>query len=112
MAHRRYEEADFSEDCSDDRETLGRISGGFHCWWRLTLVTPLASKNKGRINNISDYDDDVVDTFFHSFLQCVKLEHLNLKWVGVKKKGRQIVYDSEDEEEDRNSKRAKPVPGY
>ena len=32
--------------------------------------------------------------------------------VGVKKKGRQIVYDSEDEEEDRNSKRAKPVPGY
>ena len=31
--------------------------------------------------------------------------------VGVKR-GRQIVYDSEDEEEDRNSKCAKPAPGY
>ena len=32
--------------------------------------------------------------------------------VGGVKRGRQIVYDSEDEEEDRNSKCAKPAPGY
>ena len=93
MAHRRYDEADFSEDCSDG-ETLdsseeeeydsAEDSAGsladFIADEDEPLVRPSASKNKGRINNISDYDDDVVDTFFHSFLQCVTLEHLNLKW--------------------------------
>ena len=44
----------------------------------LLLVTPTASKNEGRINNISD--DDIIVTFLLSSLQCVKLEHLNIKW--------------------------------
>ena len=93
MAHRRYEEADFPEDCSDGEtldsseedeydsaEDSARSLADFIAAEDEPLVTPSASKNKGRINNISDYDDDVVDTFFLSFLQCVKLEHLNLKW--------------------------------
>ena len=50
------------------------------------LVTPAALKKEGRINNnnqrnnnnISDYD--IKDIFLLSFLQCVKLHHLNLKW--------------------------------
>jgi len=91
MAHHRYEEADFSEDCSDgetldsseeDEYDSAEDSAGsladFIADEDGPLVTPSASKNKGRINNISD--DDVVVTFLLSFLQCVKLEHLNLKW--------------------------------
>ena len=92
MAHRRHEEADFSEDCSDgetldsseeDEYDSAEDSAGsladFIADEDEPLVTPSASKHKGHINNISD-DDDAVVTFFLSFLQCVKLEHLNLKW--------------------------------
>jgi hypothetical protein len=97
MAHRRYEEAAFSEDCSDGETLLdsseedeydsAEDSAGSLADYFIAdedeplLVTPpsFGSKNKGRINNISD-DDDVVFTFLLSFLQCVKLEYLNLKW--------------------------------
>ena len=93
MAHHRYEEADFSEDCSDgetldsseeDEYDSAEDSAGsladFIADEDEPLVTPSALKNKGRINNISDDEDVVVVTFLLSFLQCVKLEHLNLKW--------------------------------
>ena len=92
MAHRRYEEVDSSEDCSDgetssdsseeDEYDSAEDSAGsladFIADEDELLVTPTASKNKGRINNISD--DDTIFTFLLSSLQCVKLEHLNIKW--------------------------------
>ena len=89
MAHRHYEEAAFSEDCSDGEtldsseedeydsaeDSAGSLADFIADEDEPLLVTPpSASKNKGRINNISD-DDDVVFTFLLSFLQCVKLEY-------------------------------------
>ena len=122
MAHRRYEEADFSEDCSDgetldsseeDEYDSAEDSAGsladFIADEDEPLVRPSASKNKGRINNVSD--DDTIVTFLLSFHPSVREVGESQPKVGVKRR-RQIVYASEDKEEDCHSKRAKPAPGY
>jgi hypothetical protein len=131
MAHHRYEEADSSEDCSDgetsdsseedeyDSAEDSAVSlEDFIAYEDEPLVTPSASKKKGSIinnnqcnnNNISD--DDIIVTFHLYFVPLVREVASCQPKVGVKRGGRQIVYDSEDEEEDCNSKRAKPAPGY
>jgi hypothetical protein len=89
MAHRRYEEADFSEDCSDG-ETLGSSEEDEY-----DSAEDSAAPSLMKMNPLSDLrlrKTKVVSIillmmilllhfFFPSILQCVKkLEHLNLKW--------------------------------
>jgi hypothetical protein len=83
MAHLRYEEVDSSEDCSDEETTSDSSEedeydsakdsaeslADFIADEDELLVTPTASKNKGRSNNISD--DDIIVTFLLSSLQIV-----------------------------------------
>ena len=72
-------------------DSAGSLSGGFHyCLLMKTeplFVTPAALKKEGRINNNKQRNNNNIngydikdDTFLLSFLQCVKVHHLNLKW--------------------------------
>ena len=88
MAHHRCEEADFSEDCSDG-ETLDSSEEDeydtplktAHDRWRISFVMKMNPLSHLRPRNNISGDDDIIVTFLFSFLQqCVKLEHLNLKW--------------------------------